>query len=254
MLLTIDIGNTMVGFGIFENEKLTHSFATESHTSKSSDEYEAALKLLFSSNQLVFSMVDKVCISSVVPPLLRIFAPLCEKLFNLRPLVLGPGLKTGLPIKTDNPSEVGADLIADAVGGVALYGKDLFIADLGTANKFLYIDERGAFSGCAIAPGLMISMNALVNGTSALPEVSMDAPKSSIGKNTKDSMNSGIIYGTAFEILGFAERFEKELGKPLTKILTGGNAIYVKALLKDFHYEKDLLHEGLKTIARRNEK
>jgi type III pantothenate kinase len=147
---------------------------------------------------------------------------------------------------------VGSDLVADAVGGTKLYGSSLFIADLGTANKFLFVDKEMAFAGLAIAPGLAISMDALVNRTSALPEVSWAIPEKVMGKNTKDCMNSGITYGTAFQLEGFAKAFEKECGYPLKKILTGGNAMYVKDLLPDFHYDEFLILKGLCEIARRH--
>jgi type III pantothenate kinase len=248
MLLAVDIGNTLTDWALFEKDELRYSFKTESNVKKSYDEYRALLLAFFKSQNLETAVVDGVIISSVVPTLGRIWVDLAKNLFHQEAVTVGPHLKTGLALKVDNPSEVGSDLVADAVGALALFQKPFFIADLGTANKFLFVDASGAFSGLAIAPGLSISMEALVDKTAALPEVSMVAPKKTMGKNTHDCMNSGITYGTAFQVEGFAQSFEKEAGYPLTKILTGGNALYVKDLLPGYRYEENLLLKGLNVI------
>jgi type III pantothenate kinase len=253
MLLAIDVGNTLTDFGVFLDHRLVRTFLTESVATKSADEYESILSLFIQSKKLDPKEINRVIISSVVPSLTRVFSLLSEKLFSTEPILLGPHLRSGLLLKVDHPAEVGSDLVADAVGGLLSYGKGLFIADLGTANKFLFVDKDGAFAGLAIAPGLAISMDALVNRTAALPEVSWQIPAQVMGKNTRDCMNSGITYGTSFQVRGFAESFEKECGYPLTKILTGGNGIYVKDLLKDFIYDDSLLLRGLDEIARRKE-
>jgi type III pantothenate kinase len=251
MLLAIDVGNTLTDFGVFEDHHLVRTFLTESVANKSADEYESILLLFIQSKKLDPKEIKSVIISSVVPSLTRAFSQVSEKLFSCKPIILGPHLKSGLLLRVDHPSEVGSDLVADAVGGILSYGKGLFIADLGTASKYLFIDRDGAFAGLAIAPGLAISMDALVNRTAALPEVSWQIPSQAMGKNTRDCMNSGITYGTAFQVKGFAESFEKECGYPLTRILTGGNGIYVKDLLKDFAFDDSLLLRGLDEIARR---
>lgn len=254
MLLAIDVGNTLTNFGIFQDDELKGTFKTESISTKSIDEYDAIIKLFFRKMNLSEQSIDKAIISSVVPSLTRVFVSLSEKLFMVKPIVLGPKLHSGLQLKVDNPSEVGSDLVSDAIGGISIYGYPLFIADLGTANKYLYIDEDGAFAGLSIAPGLAISMDALVNKTAALPEVSLNVPSHVMGKNTRDCMNSGITYGTAYQVRGFAENFERESGKKLKMILTGGNAIYVKDILNEFVYDETLLLKGLKEIAKRREK
>jgi type III pantothenate kinase len=252
MLLTIDVGNTLTDFGVFDGETLLRTFKTESVSTKSADEYESIVRLFIQSKALDPAEITEVIISSVVPSLTRVFSYLSLLIFRQNPILVGPHLRTGLLLKVDHPAEVGSDLVADAVGGTKLYGSSLFIADLGTANKFLFVDKEMAFAGLAIAPGLAISMDALVNRTSALPEVSWAIPEKVMGKNTKDCMNSGITYGTAFQLEGFAKAFEKECGYPLKKILTGGNAMYVKDLLPDFHYDEFLILKGLCEIARRH--
>lgn len=248
MLLAIDVGNTLTDFGVFEEHHLVRTFLTESVSTKSADEYETILSLFIQSKAIDPSEIHEVIISSVVPALTRVFSTLSEKFFHLKPVVLGPHLKSGLLLKVDHPAEVGSDLVADAVGGLGYYGKALFIADLGTASKFLFVDKEGAFAGLSIAPGLAISMDALVNRTVMLPEVSWVIPDKVMGKNTKDCMNSGITYGVAYQVQGFAAAFEKECGYPLKRILTGGNGVYIKDLLRDFVYDPYVLLKGLDLI------
>lgn len=251
MLLAIDVGNTLTDFGVFKERELVRSFKTASVANKSADEYETIITLFMESHKIDAREIDEVIISSVVPSLSRVFSSLSEKIFHCQAIVLGPRLKSGLLLKVDHPAEVGSDLVADAVGGLEIYGKPLFIADLGTANKYLFVDKEGAFAGLSIAPGLAISMEALVERTAALPEVSWQVPPKVMGKNTRDCMNSGITYGTAYQALGFAKAFEKESGYPLKKILTGGNGIYIQPLLGDFIYDEFVLLKGLAIIAER---
>ncbi len=251
MLLAIDIGNTLTDLGVFDDDELKSTFKIKSNVDRSYDEY----RVIFSSflnREASNSKFSRAIISSVVPSLTRIWVAICKDILHIRPLLIGVGLKTGMKLAVNNPSEVGSDLVADSVGGISLFGKNLFIADLGTANKYIHIDENGSFAGVAIAPGLAISMNALVKGTASLPEVSGLITKTVIGKNTNDSMNSGILNGTVYEIQGFYRAFEKEVGCSLKPILTGGNAHFVKDLLPDFLYEEWLLLLGLKEIDRLN--
>ena len=246
MLLAIDVGNTLTDFGFFADDKLLNSYLMDSDTKRSEDETRARLLLMFKSLEIELSEIDEVIISSVVPSIGTILTSLSQKLFNVKAKVIGPGLKNGLMMRVDNPSEVGADLIADAVGGKERYGNSLFIADLGTASKYLLIDEDGAYSGLAIAPGMRLS--------AALPEISLSKKAKIYGKNTVDCMASGIINGTIYQVRGFAEAYEKAVGHKLTKILTGGNAEYVKDELPEFIYDKDLLMEGLYAINLKNRK
>lgn len=252
MLLTIDVGNTLTDFGLFEDNELVTTFKIKSLTSRSLDEYEIIFSGFLKDKLAPSKSIDRAIISSVVPYLTRIYQKLIKSKLGLVAKTLGPGLKSGLKLKVDDPREVGSDLIADCVGGLLLYKAPLFIADLGTASKYIFVDKEGAFAGLSIAPGLSISLDALVNGTAALPEVSCEVPSNVMGKNTIQCMNSGIIFGTVFEIEGFAKSFEHEAGYPLKKILTGGNASFVKDLLPDFAYEEWLLLKGLESIDQRN--
>ena len=252
MLLTIDIGNTLIDFGVWDEDKLLFVFKSRTKPIRSEDEYRSVLEVFLMTKHIEKTKIERAIISSVVPPLSGIFQKIVFDLFLVKAKTLGPRLKNGLRIKTDNPSEVGADLVADAVGATSLFGSNLFVCDLGTANKFIYIDETSSFGGVAIAPGLAIGANSLSKDTAALPEVNLQIPKNIIGKNTHDSMNSGILYSNIFAIRGFLEAFQKESGHSLKPILTGGNAIYVKDCLKDFTYEENLLLWGLKEIDKRN--
>lgn len=254
MLLTIDIGNTLIDFGIWDNEELTCVYKCRTKPIRSLDEYRSVVELFMMTKHLKEDDVDRALISSVVPHLSPIFRSIVSSLFGVKAKILGPRLKTGMAIKTDNPQEVGADLVADAIGAISLYEKNIFIADLGTANKFIYIDESSSFGGCAIAPGLGMGAMTLSKDTAALPEVNLLAPDHVIGKNTHDSMNAGIIFTNVYAIKGFAESFQKESNKPLKLVLTGGNAIYVKKYLPEFAYEENLLLLGLKEIDKRNKK
>jgi|SRR5574344_166303 type III pantothenate kinase len=254
MLLTIDIGNTLTDLGIFDGEKLLSTYKTKSDPEKSYEEYQAIVALYIQAHQISVKDITGSIISSVVPSLARVWSKICTDVFLSKPLILGPHLKTGLPIKADHPNEVGSDLVADAVGTLHKYGPGAVIVDLGTATKVILLDRAGAFSGVAIAPGFKISIEALVENTAALPEVSLLTPKSVIGKNTEDAMNSGMIYGTAFAVKGLADAFEKEVGYPLKRILTGGNAPYVKDVLPEFTYDEWILLEGLRDIFAKKEK
>ncbi|MCI2111489.1 MAG: type III pantothenate kinase [Bacilli bacterium] len=252
MLLAVDVGNTLTKFGLFSEGRLVGTFQRETNVRETHDEYKARIDLFLQTHDFL-SRIGAVIVSSVVPSLKTLLCLLAKEYLGLTALSVGPGLKTGVPLRFDNPLEVGSDLVCDAVGGTIRYGKRLFIADLGTANKFLLLDGDGAFSGLVIAPGLSISMDALVNRTSALPEVSMIAPRKVIGKNTVDCMNSGLAYGTAFQIEAFASAFEKEAGYPLKRILTGGNAAYVREILTDaFLMDDNLSLYGLEGIYQRN--
>lgn len=253
MILCIDIGNTVTEFGAFEGKELLVAYKTNSDIKKSQDEYRGVLRTFLLESNLKGDF-EGVIISSVVPSLLVIYVSLSKEVFGLSPLIVGPRLKTGLALKVDHPNEVGSDLVCDSVGAVEAYGSNLFIADLGTASKFIYIDSARAYSGLAIGVGLRLAAEALNEKTAALPSTSLIAPKFSMGKNTADCLNSGLTYGMSFMTRGFAESFAREAGQPLKKILTGGNAFYLKDILNDFIYDEHLLLKGLASIYWRNKK
>lgn len=252
MLIAIDIGNTMIKIGLFEGESLKEVFSTKSDQSKSYEEYQATMRLFLLDRNIDPNSVDQAIVSSVVPTLGVVWKKLLSSLFPCRPLVLGPKLKTGMRIVTDNPKEVGSDLIADGVGALEKYGPSTCIADFGTATKLILIDKNGSWAGCTIGPGVKLGMISLNVHTSALPEVAMSVPEKVVGRNTNDSLNSALTYGNAFAIKGLADAFEKEVGYPLKRVLTGGYASIFQNLLADFSYEPTLSLEGLRIIHGRN--
>ena len=254
MLLTIDIGNTMVDLGLFEGTKLLHSYATATDAKKTKEEYIASLRLFLESIKERPESVDGAILSSVVPPLTPVFEETCASLFHLKPRIVGPGLKTGLPIKTDNPKEVGADMICGAVAAKEEFGPRTLVADMGTATKLYLIDETGSFAGCTIGTGLSLEVNALVERAALLPAISLQTPPKILGKNTPDSMNSAFTYGTSFAISGLADAIEKEAGYPLHRVITGGSSKVVKDLLPSFAYRPNLTLDGLCLLYRRNQK
>ena len=254
MLLAVDVGNTLTDLGFYEGEALLHLYKIRSDSTKSYEEHIASLTLFLQSIGLDRGSITQGIFSSVVPTLSNIWKRIFVDFFHIRPLSVGPRLSTGLRIDTDNPKEVGADLICDAVSALAKYGPRCIICDLGTATKTILVDEEGAFAGCTIGIGLAVAMHSLVDSTAALPEVGLTIPKKVLGKNTIDSMNSAFTYGTAFELIGLADAIEKEAGYSCKRILTGGYSAYVKDLLPDFIYDKTLLLDGLVYLYGRNAK
>ena len=255
MLLTLDIGNTMAKFVFFgEDGNVLHRYQVKTRPERSKDEYASSFSVFLKSHNLDATPCQGAILSSVVPSLTRVFTPLIAEYFGVQPKVLGPGLKTGVAVRTDNPKEVGGDLIGDAIGAKSLYGDSVIIADLGTATKMVLLNDKGDFEGCTIAPGLELGLQALVENTAALTDVSLTVPPHIIGKNTADSMNAGLLYATAFAIATMAKKIEEEAGYPCKYVLTGGYASYVKELLPGFTYEPDLCAKGLLETLLRNQR
>ena len=255
MIICVDVGNTTIGVGLYQNERMIRSLSFTTDLVKTSDEYESIilnkLKEKGTTNPLD---VEYIVYSSVVPEINLHLKGALSRVFNHAHMMsINPGIKTGLLIKVDNPLEIGNDLIADLVGAKEKYGYPLLIADLGTASKLLLIDKSGAFSSALIIPGLSLSAQSLSYKASLLPTVSLDAPKTVLAKNTIDAMNAGIIYGHAEMINGLVNRIEKEIGYPCKHIITGGSSILIKDILKDnFIYHKDLVLDGLYAIYLKN--
>lgn len=252
MILLIDLGNTNLYVGAYKDGKLYKSFRKHSNLQLSSDEYGEILYQFFYTAKLDPEAFEGALMSSVVPSLTYTIKEAVENILNKPCKILGKGLKTGLNIRTDNPSEVGADLVADAVGAVNKYHAPCIIADLGTATKLIVVDNKGELIGCTISLGIKTSMKALTNGTAQLMDVNLQAPRKVVGKNSPDSINSGIVYGTSAMIERMAEMIEEELGYKCTLILTGGCAPLVKDLLKDFIYDSTLILDGLYHIYSKN--
>lgn len=253
MILAVDIGNTNIVLGCIEDDKILFEARMATDLIKTSDQYCAELKTMLSLFEVSPEDIDGSIISSVVPPVLNSFKTAIRKLTGCSALVVGPGIKTGLNIRMDNPSEVGSDLIVAAVAAIAEYGAPLLLVDMGTATTITAIDESGAFVGGCICPGVKISMEALTGRTAQLPGISLDEPRCAIGKNTRDSMRSGIMLGAASMLDGLLDRMEVELGTKVTVVATGGISKFVLPLCRrKMIYDRSLMLKGLKLLYARN--
>ena len=252
MNVCIDVGNSTIGIGVFENNILVERMVVNTDPQFTEDEFYQLFKkpyLYIKDNK----KINRIIYSSVVPQINLPLLGALKKLTGVEPLLINQNTKTDLDVKVDNPLEIGNDLIADLVSAKEKYGYPCLIADLGTASKILLLDKSGTFISCLIMPGLTLSAKSLSNKAALLPEVSLIAPNSIMAKNTLSAMNAGIVYGHADMILGLIKRYEKELGYPCKHILTGGGAVYVKDILKDdFIYDLNLNLEGLNIIINKN--
>jgi len=224
MLLAIDIGNTNIVIGVFEDERLRATWRLGTDVHKLEDEYASVFLNLLSLKGLAFADIDCAIISSSVPPLVTVFEGLCQRYFEVSPMVVGPGTKTGVRISIDNPREVGADRVVNAAAGHRLYGGPLIVIDFGTATTLDAVSEEGDYLGGAIAPGIGISAEALFEHAAKLPRVELVRPQKAIGRNSVSAMQSGIIFGYVGLIEGIVVRMRKELGGTAKVIATGGLA------------------------------
>ncbi len=247
MVLTVDIGNTLIKLGVFDGDSLKNIFKMNANRNLSSDEYAKEIYELIKLEKL-----EGAIISSVVPLLTYVLVAAIKRAYKIEPLVVNKSLKTKLPIKIDNPSELGSDLLCGAIGALAKYKAPLVIADLGTATKMFVIDKNGNLIGGMITSGMKISLQSLVSNTSQLIETPLEKPKHIISKNTKECIQSGIVYGQAFMVSEFARRMEKELGYELDRVLTGGFSEVIKDQIVCFKYEPTLTLDGLYEIYKLN--
>ncbi|MCD5407350.1 MAG: type III pantothenate kinase [Desulfotomaculum sp.] len=253
MILVFDVGNTNTILGVFDKKDLIANWSISTEHNRTADQYGMMLHNLFQYAGLAISQIEAVIVSSVVPPLMRNLEQMSQKYFNVKPVVVGPGLKTGLPIKMDDPREVGADRIVNAVAGYSLYGGPLIIVDFGTATTFCAINQKGEYLGGAIAPGIGISTEALFAQTAKLPRVELKCPATAIGKNTIHSMQSGIIFGYAGLVDEIIKRIQKELGAGQV-IATGGLAGLIAGVSAAITKEEPFLTlTGLHLIYQRNQ-
>ena len=253
MLLTIDIGNTHVVLGLFDGTMLLHHWRIGTHRQDTSDECAATLRSLFELAGVERSTVSDAIISCVVPPLQPIFERTCEKLLRRTPLVVGPGIRTGIPIRVDNPREVGADRIVNAVATVELMGTPAIAIDFGTATSFDCISSAGEFVGGAIFPGVFVSLEALVSRASKLSSVEIVRPPNVIGRNTVHNLQSGMVFGYAGMVDTMVRRMRKELGEDARVVATGGLAGLIAAETETIErVEPFLTLEGLRLIYTRN--
>ena len=253
MILAIDIGNTNIVLGCMEHDRILVEARMATDLLKTSDQYCVELKNLLNLYEIDPKSVEGVIISSVVPPVLNSCKTAVRKLTGKTPMIVGPGIKTGLNIRMEHPTEVGSDLIVAAVAAIAEYGAPLLLVDMGTATTITAIDADGAFVGGCICPGVKISMDALTGRTAQLPGISLDEPQTAIGKNTRDSMRSGIMFGSAAMLDGLLDRMEAELGTPARVIATGGIAKFVIPLCRrEILYDRCLMLKGLRLLYKRN--
>lgn len=224
MILVFDVGNTNIVMGVYRKGQLIKHWRIRTDNQRTCDEYGVLIKSLFDFDNLKMEDVEALVMSSVVPSLMLELEWMSHKFFSCRPLQVGPGIKTGLAIKYENPREVGADRVVNAVAAYHKYGGNLIIVDFGTATTFCVVNEKGEYLGGAIAPGIKISTEALFARAAKLPRVEMIKPRSLIGKNTVSSMQAGIVYGFVGQVEGIINRMKKELDFEPKVVATGGLA------------------------------
>jgi type III pantothenate kinase len=253
MLLCIDIGNSNIKFGLFEDGTPRAHWRIATDRAKLADEYAMLLLDLFAAERIGVGEVTGCIISSVVPPLSPVFTELAARYLRQTPIVVGPGVKTGLSIRTDNPAEVGADLIVNAVDARQLYGAPVIVIAFGTATTFSAVSAQGDFVGVAIAPGVGTGAEALFRFAAKLPQVELVKPPHAIGKNTIHSMQSGLIFGFAGLVEGLVKRMRAELGGNARVVATGGLAELIAAETDAIEVvEPDLTLIGLRLIYQMN--
>lgn len=253
MILTVDIGNTNVVIGCAEGEDIIFFERVATNVLKTELEYVVEIKTILDLHEISKDSIKGAIISSVVPPLNTIFKSAIIKYLGVTPILVGPGVKTGLNIKMDNPAQVGADLIVNAVAGYKYYGAPLIMIDMGTATTVSALDENANYIGGVIVPGVRVSLDSLVNRTSQLPRISLEAPSNCIGTNTIDCMKAGIVFGQASMMDGLICRMMDELGMDATVVATGGLAASIMPYCKQkVIVDNELTLKGLAIIYSKN--
>ncbi|WP_018888025.1 type III pantothenate kinase [Paenibacillus massiliensis] len=253
MILVVDIGNTNIVLGIYHNRELLHHYRILTSRQSTEDEYGVLIHNLFGMKSISFQDIEGVIISSVVPPLVKVLEQMCTKYIGKTPLIVGPGIRTGLNLRYENPREIGADRIVNAVAAVEQYGGPLVVVDFGTATTFDCIDDQRNYLGGVIVPGIGISTEALYQRASKLPRIELEKPKKVIGRNTVSAMQSGIIYGYAGQVDGIVARIRQEMQAEPTVIATGGLAELIAGETTSIQEIAPLLTlDGLRIIFERN--
>jgi type III pantothenate kinase len=253
MLLAVDVGNTNIVYGLFDGETLVHQFRVESGRSRTADEYAVTLRALLDMHGVQPSQVGAAIVASVVPALTEPMVQLVQRAFGREALVVGPGIRTGMAILYENPREVGADRIVNAVAAYERVKGGVIVVDFGTATTFDCVTPKGEYLGGVIAPGIQISADALFARAAKLPRVEIARPPKVAGRNTVHSMQSGIVYGYVGLVDGLVERLGAELGYPCAVIATGGLARLIAPLSKTIGEVDDVLTlVGLRILYERN--
>ncbi|MBI5233892.1 MAG: type III pantothenate kinase [Deltaproteobacteria bacterium] len=249
MLIAVDIGNTNIVIGVFDEKGISSHWRLSTRKEATADEYAVMLLALFSTARIDVSGIDGSIISSVVPSVEETFGAALADYLGQRPLIVGPGVKTGMHILTDNPHEVGSDRIVNAVAAYSIYKRPCIIVDFGTAVTFDYVTAKGEYAGGAIAPGITLAVEALHQGTAKLPRIKIAKPRSVIGRNTVDSMRSGMYFGFASMVDGIVKRFKNEAGGDPMVVATGGAAsLIAKGCSTIDAVDEHLTLKGLKLI------
>lgn len=253
MLLAIDIGNTNIVIGIIQNDEILFKARIATDRLRTSDQYGVEIRNMLEAFDIRMSDISDCIIASVVPPVFNSVYTGVLKMTGKQPLVVGPGLKTGLNIHVDIPSQVGSDRIVAAVAALAEYKAPLVLIDMGTATTIEVVEPENVYMGGVIFPGVMVSLDSLTSRAAQLPGISLDKPKNIIGKNTVDCMRSGMMYGTAAMLDGMIDRIAEELGHQSTIVATGGMAQFITPLCRhEIILEKELLLKGLNIIYKKN--
>ena len=255
MILTIDVGNTNVVLGCVEDGVVVSRSRLATNTSDLPNDYAMKMRQSFAFDSIDYHEFEGAILSSVVPQVNRAIRSAVRKLTGLECIIVGAGIKTGVNVKIDDPGTLAGDLITGTVGALSMYKPPIIIVDMGTATTIVAVDKDGAYIGGAIIPGVNLSFEALSQGTSLLPNISIEAPRKCIATNTVDSMKSGAVFGTAAMIDGMIERMEAELGQPATVIATGGLSGGIIPYCKhEIKHEPDLLLKGLAILYQKNAK
>ncbi len=253
MILTIDIGNTNIVLGGFIGDDLSFVARIATNPNKTEDEYATKIRSVLKLHGICDETVEGAIIASVVPPLNAVMKQALSLAFGISAILVGPGIKTGISMHCDNPASVGADLICACVAAHQFYGSPSLIIDMGTATKMMLMDKTGTFIGASIIPGVNIGLKALASGTAQLPQISLEAPKSVIGKNTIDCMRSGVVFGNASLIDGMIDRYNAEFGEELPVIATGGLSPAIMGHCKHAHtLDANLVLKGLNILYKKN--
>ena len=255
MILAIDVGNTNIVLGMIENGEIQNVVRIHTDLRETGTEYAIKLRQVTDFYGIDLKSFEGAIISSVVPPVTESLRLAVESLIGKKPLIVGPGMRTGMNVRIDDPSTMAGDLVVGSVAAIACSGAPLIVIDMGTATTMVLIDNEGSYRGGAIIPGIKLSYGALSSGTSLLPDIAILPPKRVIATNTVDSMRSGAVYGTAAMLDGMIDRMEKEIGYPCTVVATGGLArTVVQNCSRDIIYDADLLLKGLWVLYDRNRK